>query len=72
MAEPTHSRQKNARQAARDDSLPVRLEHNLESAKETVAKLDSGIRRFAAREPMIAAIGALGVGFMLGRLFSKA
>jgi hypothetical protein len=50
---------------------PVRFEHDLASAKETLSRMDVAVRRFAAREPMMAALGALGVGFLLGRLFSS-
>jgi hypothetical protein len=69
MTEQSHA--KSSRKASNGESLPVRLEHDLETAKETLSKLDSGIRRFAAREPMMAALGALGVGFLLGKLLSR-
>lgn len=63
----------NEAQAAERDNLTgqVREKISMVVDKEQIADLDKGIRKFTRDQPVVAAVAALGVGYILGRIASR-
>jgi len=49
----------------------ARVQEKLEDASEELGRLDEKILGFARTQPLVAAAGALAVGFVVGRFVSR-
>lgn len=51
--------------------LERRIDERIRDASEKLASVDRDLQRFVRRKPMTAALTALAVGFILGRIASR-